>query len=73
MDLVKNFTNHEQMKIDKGLTYTGKSIKDFQRNMKVYIVGEKEELVVKSDDELFIIVEFINVNSEIIGFHVKKV
>lgn len=58
----------------KGTTYNGKLIKDMQENgLKIYLDGENEEIIVKSDNELFTLVGSINEDNGMIGFSVKRV
>ena len=58
----------------RGVKYSGKIIKDMQKNgLRVYLKGEDKEITVKSDDELFVLIGFINGEDGMKGFSIERV
>lgn len=58
----------------KEVTYSGKVIKDMQKNgLKIYLDGEDEEITVKSDDELFVLKGFINDTDGLRCLSIKRI
>lgn len=57
-----------------GVTYNGKLIKDMQKNgLKIYLDGEYEEITIKSDSEMFVLVRFINEDNGMRGLSIKRI